>query len=480
MQRAIGGVLVILVASTAILAQPSKMELLGHWSDTTIPVSTRHGLRFNETWGLWVNGREYAVIGSSWGTHFIDITQPSQPHEVARIKGAVTRIIHRDYHDYQCYLYAVCDQGRSSLQIMDISVLPDTPIVVYDSPELIMRSHNIFIDTSYGILYALATRDSSNAAHAMGVFDLRQDPTRPVLIGHYNQFGDLHVNHVHDAYVRKGIAYLHCGNDGFAIVDFRDPYQPQAIATLRPSDYPFSGYNHSGWLSDDEQYYFMIDETHGTPIKVLDLKNPSLPSVVALIQANDTVDVSIAHNPMVRGHYLFIAHYYDGLQVFDISNPRQPVHKWYYPTSHLPHARGYAGAWGVYAQLPSGTILVSDMQNGLFVFRAMPSDTAKGIYSCHSKSTSALTPNASRTPSLYAYYADGTIYVIGEPVDTQPRDGIAQWVLYSIDGKVMRSGTMQMHNGRGSIPIDSPHKGIYLFDLRFHTNSRHTQKITIY
>ena len=478
--RAIGIVLVAMFAGATFYAQPSKMELLGHWEDTTIEISTRHGLRFNEVWGLWVNGREYAVIGSSWGTHFIDITQPNQPKEVARIKGAETRIIHRDYHDYQCYLYAVCDQGRSTLQIMDISVLPDTPIVVYDSPELIMRSHNIFIDTAYGILYALATRDSSNAAYAMGVFDLRQDPTKPVLIGHYNQFGNLNINHVHDAYVRNGIAYLHCGYDGFAIVDFRDPYQPQAIATLQPSDYPFSGYNHSGWLSDDGRYYFMIDETHGTPIKVLDLKNPSLPTVVALIKANDTVDVSIAHNAMVRGHYLFISHYYDGLQIFDISNPREPVHRWYYPTSHIPHARGYAGAWGVYAQLPSGVILVSDMQNGLFVFRGVPDDTAKGVYSCQPKTTSTKTPTNSNTPIVRAYYVEGTIYVAATTSDALLANALTQWVLYNIDGSVVGSGKTQLHNGRASIPITFKRKGIYLIDLRFHTGQRHTQKIAIY
>ncbi len=479
-KQTIGLVLILSIVGAASHAQPSKMELLGHWEDTTIEVSTKHGLRFNEVWGLWVNGSEYAVIGSTWGTHFIDITQPDQPREVARIKGAVTRIIHRDYHDYQCYLYAVCDQGRSTLQIMDISVLPDTPIVVYDSPELIMRSHNIFIDTAYGILYALATRDSSNAAYAMGVFDLRQDPTHPVLIGHYNQFGDLHVNHVHDAYVRDGIAYLHCGYDGFAIVDFRDPYQPQAIATLHPSDYPFSGYNHSGWLSDDRRYYFMIDETHGTPIKVLDLTNPSLPTVVALIKANDTVDVSIAHNAMVRGHYLFLSHYYDGLQIFDILNPREPVHKWYYPTSHIPHARGYAGAWGVYAQLPSGVILVSDMQNGLFVFRGVPDDTAKGVYSCQSKATSIRTPNASYTPLVRAYYSKGAIYVIANPPDAIPTDGPTQWTLYSIEGRAVGGGKTQLHNGRTVIPIALSRKGIYLIDLLFHTGQRHTQKIAIY
>jgi hypothetical protein len=40
----------------------------------------------------------------------------------------------------------------------------------------------------------------------------------------------------------------------------------------------------------------------------------------------------------------------------------------YYPTSSRSHQNGrYQGAWGVYPLLPSGNILVSDMQEGLFV-----------------------------------------------------------------------------------------------------------------
>ena len=46
-------------------------------------------------------------------------------------------IIHRDYHDYQGYLYAVSDEGAASLQIIDISTLPDSASVVYDSSRFI-------------------------------------------------------------------------------------------------------------------------------------------------------------------------------------------------------------------------------------------------------------------------------------------------------------------------------------------------------
>ncbi|GIR12865.1 MAG: hypothetical protein CM15mP23_14400 [Cryomorphaceae bacterium] len=48
-----------------------------------------------------VNEREFAVIGSTSGTHIFDITDPVNSEQVQFIPGAAvgTQIIHRDYHD---------------------------------------------------------------------------------------------------------------------------------------------------------------------------------------------------------------------------------------------------------------------------------------------------------------------------------------------------------------------------------------------
>ena len=62
----------------------------------------------------------------------------------------------------------------------------------------------------------------------------------------------------------------------------------------------------------------------------------------------------------------------DGLYAYDISNPASPLLLGYFDTywqntSGTYPSPGYAGAWGAYPYLPSGNILVNDMQNGLFV-----------------------------------------------------------------------------------------------------------------
>jgi hypothetical protein len=55
------------------------------------------------------------------------------------------------------------------------------------------------------------------------------------------------------------------------------------------------------------------------------------------------------------------------LQVFDISNPNNPIKAGYYDTYPSIYCSGFKGNWGVDPQLPSGIILVSDVQSGLFI-----------------------------------------------------------------------------------------------------------------
>ena len=352
-----------------------QLQLLGTWQDSSLVASRAHNNTYNEIWGVVVKGREYAVIGSTFGTHFIDVTDPNNPSEAFKVGGAAqgTSIVHRDYHNMGCYLYAVCDEGASTLQIMDISGLPDTVSVVHESANLITRSHNIFIDTSSALLYTFATTGSDVGSGALGVIDI-SNPIDPVWIDYYNVFDDIRAGHVHDGYVENDTAFLNCGRDGFAIVDFSDPHEPITIATLAPNEYPFAGYNHSGWKSADGQYYYMADEDHGFDMKVVDIRNYNNVSVTSTFNAESTDSNSIPHNPLVACNYLYIAYYYDGLRVYDLSDPSQPELTHYYPTSQIANDRRYKGAWGTYPFLPSGNILVSDMQNGLFVIEALETD----------------------------------------------------------------------------------------------------------
>ena len=398
---------IFILSTTLKVDAQLNTNLLYHWEDTTLVGSTAYNNTYNEIWGLNINGYEFAVIGSTAGSHIFDITNPTNANEVAFIAGAYTGpgVIHRDYHDYNGYLYIVCDEGSpSTLQIVDISDLPNSVNTVYDSNNLLNRVHNIFIDTATAKLYACATGD------AMEVFSL-SNPENPTLIHTYNDVG-----HVHDAYVINDTAFLNCGNDGLRIMDYSNVVNagdlPIELASF--TSYPDAGYNHSGWLTDDGNIYAMQDENHGYDVKILDVSDFS--NITVLSTFNSGVDPnSMAHNGIIKDNLLYIAYYHDGLRVFDITNPSNPIqvnnYDTYLPNDHI----SYRGAWGVYPYLESGNVLVSDMQTGLYVFELSNSST----FISEDKNSISVFPN----PASYEFIINNDlssrleIYdILGKPV----------------------------------------------------------------
>jgi choice-of-anchor B domain-containing protein len=447
--------------SYEIISQPKQLKLLGHWRDPNVVGSAAYDNAFNEAWGFWVNGREYGVIGSTSGTHIIDVTDPAKPFERMLIPGASNgkHVIHRDYDDYQCYLYAVCDEGSSTLQIIDFSQLPDTAIVVYDLNEFMTRVHNIFIDIPKARLYT-CSEASENGYSALGLYDI-SDPIQPKLIGHYNTFGDISASHVHDAYARNDTAYLNCGPHGFAIMDFSDPSNPKPILTRKPNEYPFAGYNHSGWLTPDGKTYVMADENHGSPLKVFDLTDITNGKVVSLLHAAKDTAIAIPHNPLVSCDYAYVSYYYDGLQVYNIKNPKKPVLEAYYPTSNLTNYKSYKGSWGNYPYLPSGNIVVADMQNGLFVVEGVEKP-CNVVYSCPTvvsnedvvQSELRIFPNPAENQITVEMFIPGDNYT---------------YDVFDITGRLMFSGKFEKNNEK-TISIDKLPSGMYL--LKVHANGR--------
>ncbi|MGB1932737.1 MAG: LVIVD repeat-containing protein, partial [Flavobacteriales bacterium] len=269
---------VCLLLTNILKAQVAEnVNLLFNWNEDTLVGSTAFDNVYNEIWGVVVDDREYAIIGSTYGTHFFDVTNPQSSYEAAFVMGRVVgpEIIHRDYHDYQGYLYAVSDEGASSLQIIDISTLPDSVSVVYDSSDLFERSHNIFIDTAKARLY------TTNG----DIYSL-ENPLDPKFI--YNT----PLLSCHDVYVENDTAYINTGTQGFAIVDFSqtslENQSHEVIGTL--ASYADQGYNHSGWITPDGNYYAMADETWGMRMKMLDISDFSNIEVIALFGSD--VDVN--------------------------------------------------------------------------------------------------------------------------------------------------------------------------------------------
>ena len=293
----------ILITSLFFLSLPSigqgfdslNVSLMFHWSDPAIPPAQIHNNNYNEVWGYETNGQEYAIIGTTLGTHFFDVTIPSNASQVAFVEGAVSSslIIHRDMKTYADHLFIVSDEGPSTMQVIDLQYLPDSVVSVYNSGSLFNRAHNIFIDTLNGRLYTCGGNND------FAIYDI-STPNSPTLL--MNCEVDLpwwngSVGYVHDAYVIDNVAYLNATN-ALYVVDFSNLSAVSILGSLE--QYPEKGYNHSGWLNDAGTHYAMCDETHGTRIKHLDVTDLTDIKVTSLFGSEVDTAFSIVPGSVIR------------------------------------------------------------------------------------------------------------------------------------------------------------------------------------
>ena len=75
---------------------------------------------------------------------------------------------------------------------------------------------------------------------------------------------------------------------------------------------------------------------------------------------------AVGHNIYVAGDLVFEANYTSGIRIFDVSNT--PTEVAFFDTYPEDDAVAFDGMWSVYPFLPSGTILGSDLNRGLFLF----------------------------------------------------------------------------------------------------------------
>ncbi len=335
---------------------------------------------FNDLWG-WAapDGREYAIIGSVDSIYFIEVSDPKNPKVRAVAAGRYNNCIHRDMVTYSHYAYCVADEGNSSLQIFDLQYLPDSVHKVYDSDTLLSKAHSIYIykDILY-FAYPKSKKNSSLIAHALMTASLATDPEHPKWL--HTIEANSSFEYVHDLFVRNDTAFLNCGTDGLWIYSFVNPLAPYSITSV--TTYPDEGFCHSSAVTPDGKNLFFTDENSGMRIKRYDistLKNGRTsdrkPNFKDLFGLHYQLG-SIAHNPYVKDHYLICSYYQDGVAVFDINDSDKLVDYYdTYPQNGNAYF-GYEGCWGVYPYLPSGTIIASDMTNGLFCLRLRDTSTA--------------------------------------------------------------------------------------------------------
>lgn len=338
-----------------------NITLLDNWHADSLIANTTN-VRYGDCYGFVWQGREYAVAGSTEGTHIFEISGDDQfiPKGFVQGRFSHTSVSHRDYATYQHYLYAVCDEGVSDLQIIDFQYLPDSVHLVQEDSLQFGRVHNIFIDTVQAKLYSCIHRSTiatQTIEAPMKIFSLA-DPLNLTELWS----GPDDVAEVHDCYVRNGKAILNCGFDGLRVYDFTNTASPAYLDSK--TFYADQGYNHQGWLTPNGNTYIFADETNGMRVKRCAFNGTSV--TIQQLFGTNYENGSVPHNIMATDTFAFVAYYNEGLRIFDLRYT-DPVEIAHYDTYPDNTAFKMNGNWGIYSLLPSQRLLASDRQYGLFL-----------------------------------------------------------------------------------------------------------------
>ena len=327
-------------------------------------------------WGYASAGREYALLTHSQGLSITEVTDPANPVEIQFIPSAGGRI-QRDIDTYldpvsgKTYAYFGGQEG-ANLYSIDLSYLPGT-IPASGIVDLGRTNWTHTLQVADGLLFV----NSAGSSLGCRIFDAQANPANPPLLAQSWSGSD---RDCHDSFTRDNILY---SADGYStrwrIVDIAGIRGGSAPTLLGETAMKSGVYAHSNWLSDDSQYMYSFEEFNIEDINVFDVSDPANPVNVETFQwSGDATGNSPVHNGQVKGDLLHVAYYEAGYRVFDISDPANPVEVGMYETWRDPDGDGTFnksitgienGAWNVYTDLPSGDVLVSDTQSGLFIFQ---------------------------------------------------------------------------------------------------------------
>lgn len=336
-----------LLFSAALFGQENyNMELRSH-----LPFP---GKTCANIWGYAdEQGREYALVGTSTGLSIVDVSNPDSPELLFEVPSVNN--FWREVKTWEGFAYMTTEGNGAGLTVIDLNSLPDT---IYtqtyfgDGPiqDELSTIHALHIDNGRCYLYG-----SNIGVGGIIILDLA-DPWNPTFAGLFDSY------YVHDGIVWGDTAWAGHIYDGFfTAIDVSDPSNPiELIQQETPGNF-----THNTWLSDDRKYLLTTDEVSNSYLasyRIDDLNN------ITEVDRYQTAPGSncIVHNTHILNDYAVTSWYTEGVVIVDNDRPDNLVEVAKYDFSDF-EGDGFHGCWGVYPYFPSGNIIASDIETGLWV-----------------------------------------------------------------------------------------------------------------
>ena len=346
----------------------------------------------NDSWG-WTdptNGDEYAIVGLSNGTVFIDITNPTNPTYLGKLPTHTSNSTWRDIKVYNNHAFIVSEAGGHGMQVFDLTRLrnvPSPPTTFTEDAHFngFGSAHNIVINEDTGYAYPVGAAPFNGGP----IFINIQDPLNPVEEGGYSM----------DAYSHDAQIVTYCGpdqdyngreiligsnEDEVIIADITDKANPVNISSISYSDV---GYTHQGWFTEDQRFFILGDETDelnlgfNTRTVVFDFNDLDNPSLAFEYSGPSS---AIDHNGYTKGEKFYLSSYRAGLRVLDVSDIENGnmTEEGFFDSYPNNDNASFSGAWSVYPYFESGNIVISDINRGFLLVKAQNGDTTKPVASC--------------------------------------------------------------------------------------------------
>jgi len=350
-----------------------------------VPLAELGGATAADIWG-WTDpatGKEYALVSTSNGTAFVDVTTPTDPVVVGVLPTHSGSSIWRDVEVYGNHALIVADLAENhGMQVFDLTRLRDvlvTPTVFTEDAHYdgFGDAHTVSVNQETGFAYATGTFDDvffSNCGSGLHMVDV-SNPTSPTFAGCFAEDGYTHET---QCVIYRGPDRGHRGKevcfaaneDTLTIVDVTNKAAP---VMLSRTTYPGVGYTHQGWLTGNHATFVLNDELdevengHNSRTRFFDVRDLDAPLLDFVF---DGPTPAIDHNLYVIGNRVYEANYRAGLRILetDIRKDRAAEVAFFdiYPADDQAE---FNGAWGNYPFFASGNIVVSGIEEGLFVLR---------------------------------------------------------------------------------------------------------------
>lgn len=404
------------VDGKASLFDCNNIDLLAHMPLSAMSSKPGAG---SDIWGhvdLNTNN-EFAIMGLVNGVVVVDVTNPSLPTEVGTISGVgspwrdvkVYQYFDDTINLWQAYAYATTEGNGGGVTIIDLNNLPHS-ISLVEKNNVVSTAHNIYITNvdhtlNIPLPEQTATLQLVGANSKSGAFQNYSLANPKTLIntqsknfgsGYTHDGASLNIDDqrsVNDCGLSSGncTVFIDFNEKEMKLWNITDPNNSTQLGTARYSDVDDSSkYVHSGWGTEDNQYILLHDEFDefrgklNTTVRIFSIEDLTNPTQVGQWTGPT---LAIDHNGFVRGNRYYMSNYTRGLTVLDITDPTNPEEVGFFDTYTPSNNAIFSGAWGVYPFLPSGNILVSDINSGLYVLKDNAKSSTKGMFSFDSKST---------------------------------------------------------------------------------------------